>query len=225
MLELPIITAFSTAAMMTLGLALTALVFGFCLALVFCAGEMSKHRWVNLPFTVLVMIIRGVPEILVVMFVYFGSTQLLFLITGNFVNVSPFWSGVTALALLFAGYASQTLRAAINAVAETQWAACKALGLSPLYSFFRVILPQAWRFALPGLGNQWMVLLKDTALVSLIGVTELMKQADLTSATTYQPFTYYALAAMIYLMITVISQRLMAVMRRRAAHYDHAVEA
>ncbi|CAH0991609.1 Arginine ABC transporter permease protein ArtQ [Sinobacterium norvegicum] len=225
MLDLPIISAFGTAAVMTLGLALTALVFGFVLALVFCAGEMNKHRWVSMPFTLLVMIIRGVPEILVVMFVYFGSTQLLFIITDEFIDVSPFWSGVAALALLFAGYASQTLRAAINAVAEDQWAACKALGLPPLYSFFRVILPQAWRYALPGLGNQWMVLLKDTALVSLIGVTELMKQADLTSATTYEPFTYYALAAMIYLLITIVSQRLMGLMRRRAAHYDQAVEA
>ncbi len=224
MFDLPVVQAFSMAAMMTIGIALTALAVGFIMALLFCAGEMNKHRWLSLPVTALVTIIRGVPEILVVMFVYFGSTQVLFLITGDYIDVSPFWAGVAALSLLFAGYASQTLRAAINAVAKSQSTACQALGLPPLYSFFRVILPQAWRYALPGLGNQWMVLLKDTALVSLIGVTELMKQADLTSATTYQPFTYYALSAAIYLLITLLSQQLIKIMRRRAAYYDGQAE-
>ncbi|ROR98706.1 amino acid ABC transporter membrane protein 1 (PAAT family) [Sinobacterium caligoides] len=225
MFELPIMNAFATAAMMTLGLALTALLFGFVFALLFCAGEMSKHRWLSVPVSIAVTVVRGVPEILVVMFVYYGSTQALFLLTDDYVEVSPFWSGVTALALLFAGYASQTLRAAINAVPSSQMAACRALGMSPLYSFFRIVLPQAWRFALPGLGNQWMVLLKDTALVSLIGVTELMKQASLTSATSYEPFTYYALSAMIYLLITLLSQQLMKYLRHRAAHYDRQAEA
>ncbi|MFM4998287.1 ABC transporter permease subunit, partial [Aeromonas sanarellii] len=98
------------------------------------------------------------------------------------------------------------LRAALNAVPAGQRLAALALGLSKSHIFFRIVLPQAWRHALPGLGNQWLVLLKDTALVSLIGVNEMMRQAQMASASTYQPFTWYATAALIYLVISLVSE-------------------
>ena len=103
-------------------------------------------------------------------------------------------------------YATQTLRAALNAVPSGQRLAALALGLSKSHIFFRIVLPQAWRHALPGLGNQWLVLLKDTALVSLIGVNEMMRQAQMASASTYEPFTWYAAAALIYLAISLVSE-------------------
>ena len=84
--------------------------------------------------------------------------------------------------------------------------AALALGLGKSHIFFRIVLPQAWRHALPGLGNQWLVLLKDTALVSLIGVNEMMRQAQMASASTYEPFTWYAAAALIYLAISLVSE-------------------
>ncbi|MGL6455754.1 arginine ABC transporter permease ArtQ [Aeromonas caviae] len=194
------------AAWMTLGLALASLVGGMVLALAFSAVELSKQRWLVWPVATLTTLIRGLPELLVVLFIYFGSTQVLFLITGEYVEFSPFACGVLALSLLFASYATQTLRAALNAVPPGQRLAAQALGLGKGHTFFRIVLPQAWRHALPGLGNQWLVLLKDTALVSLIGVNEMMRQAQMASASTYQPFTWYAAAALIYLAISLVSE-------------------
>ncbi|WP_429152421.1 arginine ABC transporter permease ArtQ [Aeromonas hydrophila] len=194
------------AAWMTLGLALASLVGGMVLALVFSAAELSKQRALVWPVATLTTLIRGLPELLVVLFIYFGSTQVLFLITGEYVEFSPFACGVLALSLLFASYATQTLRAALNAVPAGQRLAALALGLGKRNIFFRIVLPQAWRHALPGLGNQWLVLLKDTALVSLIGVNEMMRQAQMASASTYEPFTWYAAAALIYLAISLVSE-------------------
>lgn len=194
------------AAWMTLGLALASLVGGMVLALAFSAAELSKQRALVWPVATLTTLIRGLPELLVVLFIYFGSTQVLFLITGEYVEFSPFACGVLALSLLFASYATQTLRAALNAVPPGQRLAAQALGLGKGHTFFRIVLPQAWRHALPGLGNQWLVLLKDTALVSLIGVNEMMRQAQMASASTYEPFTWYAAAALIYLAISLVSE-------------------
>ncbi|TNH85492.1 arginine ABC transporter permease ArtQ [Aeromonas sobria] len=194
------------AAWMTLGLALASLVGGMVLALAFSAAELSKQRALVWPVATLTTLIRGLPELLVVLFIYFGSTQVLFLITGEYVEFSPFACGVLALSLLFASYATQTLRAALNAVPSGQRLSALALGLGKGHIFFRIVLPQAWRHALPGLGNQWLVLLKDTALVSLIGVNEMMRQAQMASASTYEPFTWYAAAALIYLAISLVSE-------------------
>ncbi|WP_116475102.1 arginine ABC transporter permease ArtQ [Zobellella maritima] len=208
------------AALMTLGLALVSLVLGLVLAVLFSAAEMSRRVWLRWPAVAITTCLRGLPEILVVFFIYFGSTQLLFLLTGEYLEFSPFWCGVTALSLLFAAYAAQTLRGALNAVPRGQRQAAQALGLPPLYSFCRIVLPQTWRHALPGLGNQWLILLKDTALVSLIGVHDLMHQAKMISASSYQPFTWYGTAALIYLAITIISQHGIRRLQARVTRYD-----
>ncbi|XEI33557.1 arginine ABC transporter permease ArtQ [Aeromonas veronii] len=207
------------AAWMTLGLALASLVGGMVLALAFSAAELSKQRALVWPVATLTTLIRGLPELLVVLFIYFGSTQVLFLITGEYVEFSPFACGVLALSLLFASYATQTLRAALNAVPAGQRLAALALGLGKSHIFFRIVLPQAWRHALPGLGNQWLVLLKDTALVSLIGVNEMMRQAQMASARTYEPFTWYAAAALIYLAISLVSEYGLALAARYTRRY------
>ncbi len=123
-------------------------------------------------------------------------------------------SGVVALSLIFASYASQTLRGALKAVGRGQREAASALGISQFHAFVRIVLPQAVRHVL-GLTNQWLVLLKDTALVSLIGVTDLLKQAQLTSAATHEAFTWYATAAAIYLVITLITQRAVKVIDKK----------
>ncbi|MGL4755469.1 MAG: arginine ABC transporter permease ArtQ [Aeromonadaceae bacterium] len=230
------------AALMTLGLALVSLLVGLALALLFSAAELSRWRIVSWPVVTLTTLIRGLPEILVVLFIYFGSSQLLFLLAdginygcaswlGNpgwcqaswgYVEMSPFWCGVIALALLFASYATQTLRAALKAVPKGQRQAAQALGLPAAHSFWRIVLPQAWRHALPGLGNQWLVLLKDTALVSLIGVDDLMRQSQLAVASPtsgHGPFTWYALAAAIYLVITLVTGWGLSRLRARSFRY------
>ncbi|NLJ93334.1 MAG: arginine ABC transporter permease ArtQ [Aeromonadales bacterium] len=208
------------ASLMTLGLALVSLLIGLVLAMLLCGAEMSRFAWLRWPATTVATLLRGLPEILVVFFIYFGSTQLLFVLTGQYLEFSPFWCGVTALSLLFAAYGAQTLRGALNSVAAGQKQAARALGLPPLYTFINIVLPQTWRHALPGLGNQWLVLLKDTALVSLIGVHDLMYQAKAVASRTYEPFTWYGIAALIYLVITLVSQQGLKRLTSRVTRYD-----
>ena len=193
-----------TAALMTLGLAVCSLVLGLFLGMLFAVLE--ANRFVGKPTALLVALLRGLPEILVVLLVYFGSSELVELLTGEYVEFGAFGCGVFALSLIFAAYASQTLRGAIQAIAKGQWESGTALGLSKGYTFLRIIMPQVWRHALPGLSNQWLVLLKDTALISLIGVDDLMRQAQLINTNTHQPFTWYGISAFIYLLVTLVSQ-------------------
>ena len=193
-----------TAALMTLGLAVCSLVAGLLLSMLFAVLE--ANRVVGKPMAVLVALLRGLPEILVVLLVYFGSSEVVEMITGEYIEFGAFGCGVFALSLIFAAYASQTLRGAIQAIPKGQWESGVALGLSKGYTFFHIIMPQVWRHALPGLSNQWLVLLKDTALISLIGVDDLMRQAQLINTNTHQPFTWYGIAALIYLVVTLVSQ-------------------
>lgn len=220
----------------TLGLALCALVVGLVLAMCFAAWESVRWRWLGLIGTGVVMVLRGLPEILVVLFIYFGASQLLLSLSDGFtlhfghyqfsvslpadINISPFLCGVIALALLYAAYASQTLRGAIKAIAQGQWESGQALGLTKRAIFFRLILPQMWRHALPGLGNQWLVLLKDTALVSLISVNDLMLQTKSIVNFTQQPFTWYLIAAAVYLAITLLSQIVLRGIERRSTRFE-----
>jgi arginine transport system permease protein len=218
----------ASAAGMTVGLAVCALILGLILAMLFAVWESSRWKLVSWLGTAWVTLLRGLPEILVVLFIYFGASQLLLTLSDGFTlnfglfqlpiqveienfDVSPFLCGVIALAMLYAAYASQTLRGALKAVPMGQWESGQALGMKKSAIFLRLIMPQMWRHALPGLGNQWLVLLKDTALVSLISVNDLMLQTKSIATRTQEPFTWFLVAAAIYLVITLFSQ---AVLRR-----------
>jgi His/Glu/Gln/Arg/opine family amino acid ABC transporter permease subunit len=194
--------------LVTIELAVCALFLGLLLGLIGAWGENARLRPLRWITTLLISCIRGLPELLVIFLVYFGGTVLLTAIAGHYVNFSSFFAGVLALSLLFGSYASQVFRGAFLAVPRGQTEAGRALGLSRPQIFFYIQLPQAWHHALPGLGNLWLVLLKDTALISLIGVTDLMNKAQTASSTTHKPFTFYLAAALLYLIMTSISETL-----------------
>ncbi|MGL4485489.1 MAG: arginine ABC transporter permease ArtQ [Yersinia sp. (in: enterobacteria)] len=227
------------AAGMTVGLAVCALALGLVLAMLFAVGESSHWKVISYLTTGWVTILRGLPEILVVLFIYFGSSELLMTLSDGFrlnfylfelsiklnidnFEVSPFLCGVIALALLYSAYASQTLRGALKAVPVGQWESGQALGLSTTAIFFHLIMPQMWRHALPGLGNQWLVLLKDTALVSLISVNDLMLQTKSIATRTQEPFTWYVVAAAIYLVVTLLSQYLLKWIELRTTRFERS---
>ncbi|WP_380181374.1 arginine ABC transporter permease ArtQ [Kalamiella sp. sgz302252] len=227
----------ASAAGMTVGLAVSALAAGLVLAMIFAVWESARWRPVAWLGTALVTLFRGLPEILVVLFVYFGASQLLLTLSDGFTlhlgfmtlpvqmtienfDVSPFLCGVIALSVLYSSYASQTLRGALKAVPQGQWESGQALGMKTSAIFFRLILPQMWRHALPGLGNQWLVLLKDTALVSLISVNDIMLQTKSIAARTQEPFTWYMIAAAIYLVITLLSQQVLKHIEARTTRFE-----
>lgn len=221
----------------TLYLALSSLLLGLLLALVFAVLEANSFRWVAKTTTLLVMIIRGLPEILVVIAIYNGIPMILNAIADGFTvhlfitditiqhnienfDISPIICGIIALSLLYASYASQTLRGAFKAISPGQRQAAQVLGLSKARILWRIELPQLWRHALPGLGNQWLVLLKDTALVSLITVNDIMMQTLSIISYTKQPFSGYLMAASLYLLISVISQWFLKKLEKKSLYFE-----
>lgn len=190
---------------LSIRLALCALILGLFLGILGASIEMSRLRLVRLIGGFFITLIRGLPELLVIFCVYFGAMFFLSKGAANPINISPFWAGVVALGLLFGAYASQAFRGAFLVIPPGQAEAAAALGFTPWQIFWIVSLPQAWRHALPGLSNLWLVLLKDTALVSLIGLSDLMSSARLAASTTHKPFTFYLAAAALYLTLTSVS--------------------
>lgn len=227
--------AMLVAAKTTIVLALVSLVLGFLWANILAVLELSKWRIVRWPVTIFVSIVRSLPELIVIFLIGLGLPYLFL----EFEDVFPvswvdayfnmldtygeylfFGLGAFALSLIYASYASQTIRGALLAVPKEQWSSGAVLGLSKPAIFFYIIMPQMWRHAFPGLSNQWLVLLKDTALVSLIGVHELMKETDYIYSATSDGFTWYATAALIYLVISLVSQKLQDLLYSRITQYD-----
>lgn len=209
--------------LMTIKVALCALVFGLSMGFIGAIAESSKIKIWRSIFIVWHAIIRGVPELLIIFFIYFGAAEVINHFFGQSINVSSFWAGVIALGFIFGAYSSQTLRGAFLAIPPGQIEAAKALGLGRWQTFRLILLPQAWRHALPGLGNLWLVLLKDTALVSLIGLADIMMKAQGAAINTAKPFTFYLIAALAYLLLTSVSETSLWYLRQRAA--KHLVKA
>ena len=208
--------------LVTAGLAVASLAGGLLLGTAGAAARMSRQRLLRTAAQAYTTAVRGVPELLVVLIVYFGASAAigrvaaLFGVTGFF-ELNPFLAGVTALSLTFGAYATEVLRGAFLAVPPGQTEAAHALGLTRMRAFRHVLLPQVWRTALPGLGNLFLVLLKDTSLVSVVGLDELMRKSALAVSYTQQPFTFYLAAAVIYLAMTAVSMAGIQALERCAA--------
>jgi polar amino acid transport system permease protein len=205
---------------MTIRLAFAALLLGLSLGLLGAVLKSSRNRFLHAIGDTYSTIFRGVPELVVVLLIYFGSTSVLTTISGwfggGFVELNPFAAGTLALGICFGAYATEVFRGALQTIPQGQYEAGQALGLPVHRIFLKLILPQLWRIALPGLGNLFMVLMKDTALVSIVGLEEVMRKAQIATGVTKEPFTFYLTAALIYLGITVVATFALQVFERRA---------
>jgi His/Glu/Gln/Arg/opine family amino acid ABC transporter permease subunit len=200
----------------TLKLAFTSLFFGLILGLMGAAAKLSPIRalrWIATTYTTL---IRGVPELLLVLIIYFGTTEILLRLFDQYIEISAFAAGVTALSIAFGAYATEVFRSALQEIPKGQRESAMAMGLTRWQTFSRILIPQLWRIAIPGLGNLFLVLLKDTALVSVIGLDDLMRQAYVAAGFTKLPFTFYLAAAFIYLFLTIIFMQAIRLMENRA---------
>lgn len=168
---------------------------------------------------------RGTPELLILLLFYFGSAVTLTAIAkamnpdAGFVDIPPFWAGALALSLIAGAYATESFRGAFLGVSTGQLDAAAALGMRPWMVVLFVRLPQAWRIALPSFGNHLLSLMKDTSLVSVIGLNEIMFTAKMATSVTQAPFTMFATVAVIYLLFTSLLTYSLGKLERRANQY------
>lgn len=212
--------ALAIGALMTIKLALSALSLGLLLGLLGALAKTSPYKslqWLGGSYSTLV---RGVPELLWVLLIYFGTVNLLRslgeLIGYPELELSAFAAGSVALGLCFGAYATEVFRGAILAIPRGHCEAGLALGLSRSAILWRLVLPQMWRIALPGLGNLFMILMKDTALISVIGLEEIMRNSQIAVTASKEPFTFYLVAALIYLSLTIIAMNGLFFLEKRA---------
>ncbi len=194
----------------TLQLALVAAIAGILFGILLAVMKLSSWRILSWSSQGYITLIRGTPEFLIILIVFFGLSDAVFAITdalqlGIVIDVPKFFAAFVGLALIFGAYAAEVFRGAYLSIPKGQFEAASALGLTPFQSFRTVILPQVWRYAVPGLGNLWMVLLKDTSLAAVIAFDELLRVSKVASETTRDPLTFYLSAGIIYLIMTGVS--------------------
>ena len=166
-------------------------------------------------------LIRGVPDLVLMLLIFFGGQMIVNSVAEavgyeDYIDVSPFLAGVLTIGFIYGAYMTETFRGAILAVPPGQLEAAQAYGMSRWQVFKEVLLPQTIRYALPGLGNNWLVLLKTTALLSIIGLADVLFMAGKAAGSTRMPFTFYLAAALIYLVLTAVSTSLLDWAERRA---------
>ncbi|UVL48754.1 ABC transporter permease [Pseudomonas moraviensis] len=194
---------------MTVKLSFLCLLLSVVLGLIGASAKLSTSALFRVPAQAYTTLIRGVPDLVLMLLIFYSLqtwlTQLTLALGWDYIEINPFSAGVITLGFIYGAYFTETFRGAILAVPRGQMEAATAYGLTRAQRFRFVLFPQMMRFALPGIGNNWMVILKATALVSIIGLADLVKVAQDAGKTTYQLFFFLVLAALIYLVITTAS--------------------
>jgi His/Glu/Gln/Arg/opine family amino acid ABC transporter permease subunit len=193
----------------TLSVAALALLVACIFGLLGAAAKLSESRAAHWIADIYTTLIRGVPELVLMLLLFYGGQIAINNLADRqgwgYVDVNPFMAGVLVLGFIFGAYLTETFRGAILAIPRGQIEAGHAYGLTPIRVFSRIIAPQMIRHAIPGFTNNWLIMVKATALVSIIGLDDMVHRASLASSATRQPFTFYATIAVIYLAITTIS--------------------
>lgn len=208
-------------AWMTIQVALSAAFFGVLIGIGVALMKLSSSRIARFLGEVYTTVLRGVPILVVILLFYFGAITAVNSIARtmghtSFIDLNAFTVGTMALSLAFGAYATEVFRGAFQAIPKGQIEAARAVGMSRFMAFRRVALPQVWRLALPGLGNIFLVILKETALVSVIGLEELMRKTEFAVGFTRKPFTFYLFAAFLYLAMTIVTMLVLQHLERRA---------
>lgn len=196
-------------AWLTIRLAVATLPFGLALGFAVALTRRSSSRLARAAGQTYTTVFRGLPELLTLFLIYYGGQMLVQRLVGLVaerpVEFDAFLAGMIALGLVFAAYASEVFLSAFQGIGRGQWEAAKALGLGRLSTMRLVIAPQLVRLALPGLANLWLILLKDTSLVSVIALDDLLRQTSVAVRVTKEPFFFYAVACLLYLAMSIVS--------------------
>ena len=201
------------ATLMTIAVAITAMLIGFFFALIFTPLKLSKNKFLNLIANTYTTIIRGVPELLVIYLFFFGGSAAVMFVAsifgyGEYIEINAFITGAFSIGIISGAYSTEVFRGAIQSIDKGQFEAANVLGLGKFVKFFKVILPQTLRLALPNLSNVWQITLKDTSLISVTGLVEIMRQSYVAAGSTRDPLFFYSFAAVLYLLLTFLSMKL-----------------
>ena len=201
------------ATLMTIAVAITAMLIGFFFALIFTPLKLSKNKFLNLIANSYTTVIRGVPELLVIYLFFFGGSAAIMFVAsifgyGEYIEINAFMTGAFSIGIISGAYSTEVFRGAIQSIDKGQFEAANVLGLGKFGKFFKVILPQTLRLALPNLSNVWQITLKDTSLISVTGLVEIMRQSYVAAGSTRDPLFFYSFAAVLYLLLTFLSMKL-----------------
>lgn len=205
---------------LTLEVSLASLLIAMLLGICGALAKLSRARSLRLIAQIYTTIIRGIPDLVLMLLVFYGGQMFInqlgpMLGYEGYIDINPFIAGVSTIGFIFGAYMTETFRGAILAVNKGQLEAGTAYGMSAFMVFRRITLPQMVRHALPGFGNNWLVLIKTTALVSIIGLNDMVRKAGLAAGATRKPFTFYLVVAINYLVITSISIYILKQLERR----------
>ena len=200
----------------TLLLALCGLFFACILGLIFGLLSVLKNRVCNIISIIFVDVIRGVPMIVLAFYIYFGFPALINGWAGsNVFTLTALQAGTVCLSLNCGAYMAEIIRAGIQSVDKGQMEAARSLGLPYWKSMYRVVLPQAIRTMIPSIINQFIITLKDTSILSVIGFPELVNTAKNVVANAFQTFEVWTIVAVMYLVVITILSRVAKILERR----------
>jgi histidine transport system permease protein len=206
-------------ALVTLELALSSVLLAVVIGLAGAGGKLSQRRLLRSLFNGYTTLIRGVPDLVLMLLIFYGLQIALNSLTDLAgmaqINIDPLTAGIITLGFIYGAYFTETFRGAFMAVPRGQIEAATAYGFSGVQIFRRILFPAMMRFALPGIGNNWQVILKATALVSLLGLNDVVKATQLAGKGTYQPFFFAMVAGAIYLIFTTLSNGVLWWLARR----------
>mgnify|MGYP001284728074 FL=1 len=201
------------ATLMTIAVSITAMAIGFLFALIFTPLKLSKFKTLNLIGNFYTTVIRGVPELLVIYLFFFGGSGAIMYVASIFgyneyIEINAFLTGSFSIGIISGAYSTEVFRGAIQSIDKGQFEASKVLGLKKPAHFFKVIMPQMLRLSIPNLSNVWQITLKDTSLISVTGLVEIMRQSYIAAGSTRDPLFFYSFAAVLYLLLTFLSMKL-----------------
>jgi len=196
--------------LLSLEVSLASLLIAMLLGLLGALSKLSQSPLLRLVAQCYTTIIRGIPDLVLMLLIFYGGQMLVnqlapLLGQDDFIEVNAYIAGVLTIGFIYGAYMTETFRGAILAVPKGQIEAGYAFGMSAWLVFRRITMPQMIRHALPGFGNNWLVLLKGTAIISVIGLDDMVRKASLAAGSTQKPFTFYLAAAIGFLLFTTVS--------------------
>lgn len=207
-------------AWLTLSLALNSMTLAIALGLLGAAIRLSPIRWLAFLGEGYAMLIRGIPDLVLILLIFYGGQDLVNRVAPllgheQYIDINPYVAGVFTMGFIFGAYLSETFRGAFMAIPKGQAEAGAAYGMSGTQVFFRILVPQMIRFAIPGFTNNWLVLTKATALISVVGLQDMMFKAKNAADATREPFTFFLAVAGLYLLLTSVSLLALRLLERR----------